>query len=550
MKRKINCLFVLNLNFVKTTYKFFFLGFIFLSIYGCARRGRIEGGPKDVTSPLLVTADPPYESVHFLKDRIKIYFDEYITLKDLNKQLVVSPPMKNPPIITPQGTASKHINIKILDTLLPNTTYIFNFGNAVQDNNEGNKLESFKYVFSTGNYIDSLKTKGKVNDALLQKTQKNINVLLYRIDSTFNDSIVYNKKPNYVTNTLDTTNFSFSNLKKGNYLVVALKEEINNYLFNPKIDKIGFLTDKIELPKDSILPLIITMFKEIQPYKFKKGKEVFKGKIIFGFTGNRENIKIKLLSKAPKNFKSKYIFEKEKDTINYWFSPFKADSLNFIIYNNKITDTVTVKLRKKKTDSLLVNPSIREVLHIKDTFFLKTNNPIIKIDTSKITLTDKDTINIKFRSLILKKENKVAILFNKSEKQHYKLKFSPKALEDIFSYKNDTLTYHFRTLEKDDYGKIILTINNEVSKHLIIELLTEKGGFVERKFISTSKTIEFPNLLPKKYIIRAIIDRNKNKKWDTGNYLKKILPEKVVYFPKIIPLRANYYEYETFIIKK
>ena len=128
-------------------------------ISSCARKGRPEGGPKDETAPIMVTANPPYETIHFKEDNIRIYFDEYIVLKDLQKQLVVSPPMKNPPLITPQGTPSKYINIKILDTLQPNTTYTFNFGNAVQDNNENNKLESFKYVFSTGSYIDSLKIR-------------------------------------------------------------------------------------------------------------------------------------------------------------------------------------------------------------------------------------------------------------------------------------------------------------------------------------------------------------------------------------------------------
>ena len=96
--------------------------------------------------------------------------------------------MKNPPLISPQGSPSEFIKIKILDTLKQNTTYIFNFGSAVQDNNEGNKLENFKYVFSTGTYIDSLTTSGSIKDAKLIEAPKNINVLLYRIDSSFNDS--------------------------------------------------------------------------------------------------------------------------------------------------------------------------------------------------------------------------------------------------------------------------------------------------------------------------------------------------------------------------
>lgn len=179
---------------MKIVYRFLFLSVLLIFVTNCARTGRPEGGPKDEKAPLFVTSIPPYETVKFNKKEIKINFNEYIVLKDLNSQLVVSPPMKNPLLISPQGSPSEHIKIEILDTLQPNTTYIFNFGNAVQDNNEGNKLENFKYVFSTGTYIDSLKTSGSVKYAKLFEAPKNINILLYRLDSTFNDSIIYKKK--------------------------------------------------------------------------------------------------------------------------------------------------------------------------------------------------------------------------------------------------------------------------------------------------------------------------------------------------------------------
>ena len=238
---------------MKAFYKPLFILFTILLYVNCARTGRPDGGPKDEEAPLFVTANPPYETVNFNEKVVKIEFNEFIKLKNINKQFVVSPPMKNPPLITPQGTASKSIKIEILDTLQPNATYIFNFGNAVEDNNEGNKLENFKYVFSTGSYIDSLKTSGFVKDAKSTKKIENINVLLYRIDSSFNDSIIYKKKPNYITSTLDSTLFNFTNLHKCNYLMIALKESANDYIFNPVTDKIGFIKDTIQLPRDSII---------------------------------------------------------------------------------------------------------------------------------------------------------------------------------------------------------------------------------------------------------------------------------------------------------
>ncbi|MDD7915816.1 Ig-like domain-containing protein [Polaribacter ponticola] len=531
--------------------KFLFLVVLVFFASNCARTGTPEGGPKDEEAPLFVTANPAYESIKFDKKEIKIDFNEYIVLKDLSKQLVVSPPMKNPPLISPQGSPSKFIKIEILDTLKLNTTYIFNFGNAVQDNNEGNKLENFKYVFSTGDYIDSLTAKGIVKDARSLKNPKDVSVLLYRIDSAFNDSIIYKEKPSYITNNIDSVGFNFTNLRKGKYLMLALKESVSDYIFNPKTDKIGYVTDTIQLPKDSIIKKSIILFKEEQPYLFKRGKEVTKGKIEFGFEGDAKNMQINMLSEVPKDFKSISKFEKTKDTLNFWFTPIEADSLNFIVSNNNFIDTVTVKLRKKKLDSLIMNSSIKNTLHFRDTFFLTSNNPIIKIDTSKVSLFDKDTVAVNYKTFRSKKENKIGIIFNKKPKDKYRFKAFPNAFNDIYGITNDTLNYNFRTKEIEDYGRITLKVNNVNSKNLIIELLTGKDQLViERKFINTSKTIIFDLLEPKNYTIRAIIDKNKNNKWDTGNFLKKQLAETIIYHDGIkdAELRANYFLEEIFTI--
>lgn len=528
---------------MKPIFRFLFFSLSFLILTNCARTGRPEGGPKDEDAPLFVTANPPYETINFDKKEIKLNFNEFIKLKDLNKQLIVSPPLKSPLLVSPQGTASKFLTLKILDTLIKNTTYIINFGNAVEDNNEGNKLENFKYVFATGNYIDSLTTSGEIVDAYLDDRQKNINVLLYKIDSAFTDSIVFKTKPNYVANTLDSSAFNFTNLKEGKYLMIALKETSNDYLFNPREDKIGFFTDTITLPKDSIIKKPIKLFKEALPYNFKRGKEISKGKIAFGYEGEIKDLKVKIISETPKDFKSISRFETGKDTLNYWFKPFEADSLNFIVTNNSFIDTLTVKLRKKKIDTLTLTSSASGTLHFRDTLFIKGNNPLVKIDTTKITLTDKDTLAVSYTSFISKKENKIALLFDKKPEQNYTLKILPDAIFDIFEQKNDTLNYNLSTKELEDYGRITMDIQNQTSNSLIIELLEGKNkeNLIERQFISESKQIQFNLLEPKTYFVRAIIDVNKNNKWDTGNYLLKQQPENIIYFSEELKVRANYY---------
>lgn len=521
-------------------------------ISSCAKTGRPDGGPKDELAPLFVTSEPPYETINFSSKEVTLDFNEFVKLKNLNKQLVVSPPLKNPLLISPQGTASKTLNIEILDTLAINTTYIFNFGNAIEDNNESNVLEGFKYVFSTGTYIDSLEFSGTIANAFSNKKPKKTNIVLYRIDSTFTDSIIYNKKPNYVTTALDTTGFNFTNLKKGKYLLLALKQSSNDYIFNPTVDEIGFYKDTIQLPKDSSIIKPIKLFKELQPYQFKRAKEAYKGKITFGYVGVAKDLKVELLSKVSDSFRSISRFEIDKDTLNYWHTPINVDSLNFIVSNAIFSDTVTVKFRKKKIDSLTLSPSTTGVLHLRDTFFIKSNTPIIKIDTSKVWLTAADTISVKYEHYVSKKENKIGFIFDKKQKEKYNLKAFPGGFSDLYAVKNDTLSFNFRTRDLEDYGRITMDIINSGSENLIVELLTgkENDQVVERRYITTSETLVFDLLEPKSYTVRAIIDANKNNKWDTGSYLLKILPENILYYSEELKVRANYFlEGNTFTIE-
>jgi len=518
------------------------LGF---TLSNCAKRGRPTGGKKDSIPPLLVHAIPPNKSINFTAKKIKISFDEYIKLKDVNKQLVVSPPLKNTPIITPVGTASKFISLKILDTLQPNTTYTFNFGNSVVDNNEENKLERFKYVVSTGTYIDSLKVTGKVYDAFNQKTDEDITVALYEVNKQFNDSIIYKEKPTYVTSTIDTTtNFEIENIKAGNYLLVALKQPTKNYIYHPKQDEIGFYKNVISVPTDTTYD--IPLFKEVLAFKMIKPKEVSKGHLIFGYEGNPKKLKLELLNSKPNNFKKVKYFEENKDTLNYWFNNIQADSLVFKVSNNIYIDTFSVKLRTSKQDSLKISNITKSVLDLRDTFAIKTNIPIVSIDTSKIKLL-MDSLNVKYTPILDESKTKLYLNFEKKFEKKYTVNLLPNAIQDIFENINDTLKYRFSTKNIDSYGNVNLTISN-VRSPIIIQLLTDKNVIVATKYISKTETLNFKNLPPKTYLVRAIFDDNNNGIWDTGNFLEKKYPEKVQYFDKELKLRANWDLNEIFIL--
>jgi len=528
------------------TYKILLLITLSLLITNCAKRGRPTGGKKDSIAPLLISAIPNNKTINFNTKKIKISFDEYIKLKNVNKQLIISPPFKNTPIITPIGTASKFISIKILDTLKDNTTYTFNFGNSIVDNNEENELERFKYVFSTGTYIDSLKIKGTVSDAFNQKTDDDISVMLYEINEHFTDSVIYKQKPMYVTSTLDSTNFELTNLKAGKYLLVAIKQPSNTYIYKPKQDKIGFVTDTISIPKDSIYS--IALFKEVLPFKLSKPVEASKGHIFFGYEGNGKNLRLKLLDAISSNSTQETVFEKGKDTLSFWFKNVEKDSLSFEVTNLSFIDTVSVKLRSSKQDTLILKKNISSILELRDTFSISSNIPITKIDTSKITLFNKDSIPVSFSTKIDIYKKRLLIEFEKDVKTKYTLNLLPNSITDIFENTNDTLSYKFSTKSIEKYGNINISISN-VNSPIIIELITEKGELIASKKIIKNETLNFNNLIPGKYVIRAIFDDNNNNIWDTGNYLQKIKPEKVQYFKSTLNLRANWDSNENFILK-
>ena len=155
---------------------------------------------------------------------------------------------------------------------------------SIEDNNEGNAFKYFKYIFSTGTYIDSLKLKGTIKDALLLNPEGTTTVMLYEINESFNDSIIFSEKPTYITTTKeDSQEFELTNLKEGNYLLIALKDKTNDYIFQPQYDKIGFIEELINIPTDSSYSL--NLFKQKPDYSVEKPKHEGKNHILFWLFG-------------------------------------------------------------------------------------------------------------------------------------------------------------------------------------------------------------------------------------------------------------------------
>src|ERR1035437_3316885 len=136
---------------MNTIVKIIFLAVSYSFLVSCAQMVAPTGGPPDKTPPKVLKYTPDSAAVNFDRKQIRILFDEFVQLVDMNKQLIISPPMQTQPDIRVKG---KSLIISIHDTLAPNTTYAFNFGSSIADVNEKNILPNFQYIFSTGSFID------------------------------------------------------------------------------------------------------------------------------------------------------------------------------------------------------------------------------------------------------------------------------------------------------------------------------------------------------------------------------------------------------------
>ena len=522
-------------------------------ISGCAKRGNPTGGPIDSIPPVLVNANPKLNSTNFDSEEIRLTFDEFVKLDKVQDQLIISPPVeKSAYEIKPLTGVTKKVFLKFIDTLDINTTYTINFGNSIKDNNENNPLTFFSYTFSTGETIDSLYVKGNISDAYDIDTDEYVSIHLYRIDSTLNDSIIFNKRPTYISNSLDSTSYSFRNLKEGKYLIVAMKDVDNNYFFDPFYDKIGFIDSLITLPKDSIIDF--KLFKEETDLIWDKPHFINSEKIGFGYYGKLDLKKIEINSVIPDSIDYTYTKEVMSDTIYLWLSNNSFDSLNFNLIEKDTTKLSTIKFDRKRDtliDSLNVSAKTVNVIHLKESFKLSSNIPIKKIEDSLISIRDIDSILVPFVSSVNDNLDEIDIKFEVSPSDNYRILILPNAIKDIKGVTNDTLQFNLTSQSLEDYGNIFLDVIRNTQSKFILHLINQNGDIVrEYDNVDQNITYNFEYIRPGEYSFRLIEDLNKNNIWDTGNYLQRVKPEPVYYFPSELEVRANWDLNETFDLNK
>lgn len=541
-------------NFAKQITYSILLGLIITS---CAQVVRPTGGKTDNNPPKALKFLPENKSLSFSQKSISILFDEFFTVKDINKQWIISPPLKRMPEYKIKG---KLLVISFDDTLKNNTTYNFNFGKSIADVNEGNELLGLNYIFSTGTFIDSLQIKGNVYHAFNNKVEKDVLVMLYEEEKCNKDSFPYKITPDYFALSDVNGSYKLDYLKPGKYRAIALKDANNNYLFDSFEELIGFCDTMINLRANEIINF--KLFKEIEEKTYLKNKQNTEY-ACFSLMFNKPlpNFEMKPLHKLKDKNWAIIDANKTNDTIQIYLQDFTIDTIKLELKNNNLAfDTVEFAvLPKEKFKSKSKRASLSK-LFIKTTpnnggekdlntpIKISFNHPIKSINLDSITMfQSKTTLPFKITKIDSagKKYTIDAKLLSDSS---YKISFFPGAFKDCFDTSNDTIHTTFKVPSIESVGNLFLSLSaDSASKlisfnnnHILLQLLNEKSDLLSSQVIPNYGTYNFYNLKPGNYKMQLVIDENKNEKWDTGKWLKKQQAEKIIFMKSTINIRANW----------
>jgi hypothetical protein len=495
---------------------------IVVSFYSCASPKPLSGGPKDIAPPdLIENESTPNRQTSFREKEIILTFNEWIELKDVNAQLVISPLMPKKPEVKQKG---KSMIITLPDSLKPNTTYTMNFGSGIQDLNEGNKLENFSFIFSTGTFLDSIQLNGKVTDAATLKPGAEVWVMLY---PPGHDSIVYKQQPEYLAKANKEGMWSISNVRNDSFLVVALKDENLNFVYDQDNELFGWL-DHIQYSNVSATLPELKVSARDKKAIILDVNQVAPGYMVMYIPGPKPKL---LPTFQPALEQPTY--EWFGDSLFIWY----AKDLN---YDGKvILGTDTTRIRAADTKYLQNKPlllsSLTVRMHPGDNATMKSSVPIQRIDPSLIQLSKDTTDNIPFE--VERDSLSSRIVLIKSvwvPASRYVIHFLPGAIIDIWERSNDTFNSSFVVNAIDQFSNLALMVTGLDSTYsYVVQIMT--GTNIERSYTihhQSSAMISSKGMQPGKFTIELIEDRNENGAWDTGNFDHRYQPErKMVFVP-------------------
>lgn len=486
----------------------------------CANTGRISGGPKDVTPPKpIVSLSTPDKQVNFNPKELTFFFDEFVEVKDPLKQVIVSPPLTYIPSIKSRG---KKIIFTFDDKeiLRENATYTINFGEAIVDFHEGNKLNNYTFVFSTGPDLDSLSISGKIIHAKTGEPEQEMIVVLYDI---LEDSIVRKEKPFYFTRPDRNGNFVFRNIRSGNFKVFALKDENLNYKYDLETERIAFLNEPVQLEEKSVEGILLYASLPVPPLSLKTKEIKNYGKATLHYNSNvPANMQVMVDPEDVKHF-----VEVKADSVSIYYDTL-LDS--FKIYVGVDTVKVFPKGRNvwiEKVRLISSLPFNKKRIHPADSVVISFSYPLENIDFQQINISDTTGVleDVSYRLDIIR--NKLIINYPWELGENYKIAIDSNAITDIYGHVNDKINYDFSVLSLGTAGTLIIDVEDlDSTKNYVVHILIDKTPIYGYTFNQVSSAnIELTLLEPMKYNIEIFEDGNGNGQWDPGDYFGHRQPE-------------------------
>jgi uncharacterized protein (DUF2141 family) len=510
---------------------------------GCAQVVQLTGGQKDLYAPTIDSSKtyPLSGTTNFIENEVVIKFNEYIKLNNPNDNIIITPQFSQKPTYLAKN---KTLKIKFNEPLKTNTTYVINFNGAVQDITEKND-SVFQYVFSTGNYMDSLFISGQITNAFTNKPIEKALVGVYPLDSCKSirfDSIPFLVKPTYFTQSNKLGAYKINYLKPGDYYLFAFTDVNRNMLLNVDNENIGFWAEPIVLNHgiDSVNMKLFSV--EDTSVTIKKFNFSFPGKVEVVFTHPPSVFKINSSVEMIKQETNR------SDSLIYWLKQPPKEALTFYLTYNQKIDTLTPIYKQPKSSANSNLNKLTFKTNVKNGKLLPDENlvvsftePILKVDTSKIKFYDADSNQVFIRYSIT---NLLDVEFETKKNLVNLVFIDSNAFQSIYGHHTEQKQelYFENYVAEAYYGNILLTIDSIQEGSFIIELLDENQNRItmEKVNISTTFPIFFNDLTPGTYFIKLIDDKNYDQKWTTGSLIEKRQPEQIYFYESPIKLRSKW----------
>lgn len=539
--------------------KKFLFGFLFsLLLWSCARVGSPVGGAKDTIAPRFIGANIDTTRVNVptnLKE-LRLYFDEYITLKEVQKNLIISPPIKLKKIL-PTMLGNKFVLLQWEQPLLENTTYSFNFGNSIQDLNEGNILPYFNFAFSTGKEIDNLYISGEIYDGMKRQQEtaeastndkRNYVVGLYQEKDTMD----YRQKPYYITKADPDGYFELNFLSPGKYRILAFNDENQNSIYDVGKESVSFLKEPVDL-QTNISGKKFPLFPSKKPLKLVETKAAIGGLLML-FEGNPEEVNVQLLENKIKDYKVNH--KPKSDSVHIYFDAKKENiGLNQnenikLKYNADGKEGETsVFYRFNQKDEMALTNLMGNLIPPEREFQITSNYPLEKIQSDKWSLKTDSVTSDPFTAKIAE-NNTFRILINAQFEsgKKYSLTVPRETVSSFYTSLTKTHQFNFEIDKAENYGSFILNLENKPAHPFWIQFLDEQGNVSLSRLTNDSKN-SFTQIKPAKYQLRILVDNNENGFWDSVDLETLTFAEDVYNFPKVIEIRPLWENREVWNLK-